>query len=208
MNGYNDLTVGVLALQGDFERHLYHLKLLGAGSREVRRPGDLELLDALIIPGGESTTMSQLIDRFGMRENILDFCKSKAVLGTCAGMIMLSTEVINESRVQPLGIIDISVFRNSYGRQVHSFFTDIKAGLNGNAVTLKASFIRAPKVARVGKGVEVLAEYERDPVLLFKDNCLVSSFHTELEEDFTLTRYFVDHYVLKRKYERDKEPER
>ncbi len=199
MNSYNDLTVGVLALQGDFERHLYHLKLLGAQYREIRRPGDLEFLDGLIIPGGESTTMSQLIDRFEMRGELQKFCADKAVLGTCAGMIMLATEVINETRVKPLGAIDISVFRNGYGRQVHSFFTDIKAGLNGSAVTLQASFIRAPKVARVGSGVDILAKFEEDPVLLARNNCLVSSFHTELEEDVTLTRFFVDHFILKKR---------
>jgi len=197
MKDYKELTVGVLALQGDFERHLHHLRMLGAKDREIRKPEHLDGLDGLIIPGGESTTMSKLIDRFGMRQKLFDYCRERAVLGTCAGMIMLSTEVINETRVQPLGIIDIAVFRNSYGRQVHSFFTDIKAGLNGSAVTLKASFIRAPKVTRVGKDIEVLAKFEEDPVLLTRKNCLVSSFHTELEEDFTLTKFFIDNFIVK-----------
>ncbi len=197
MQNYSELTTGVLALQGDFERHEHHLKLLGANFVEVRTVGDLKGIDGLIIPGGESTTMSRLLDRFVMRDAVTEFCRSKPVWGTCAGMIMLASEVINDDRVIPLKTLDISVLRNGYGRQVFSFFTEIQAALNGTSALLKASFIRAPKVTRVGEGIKILAEYAGEPVLLMKDNCLASSFHTELEEDYSLTKYFIDHFILK-----------
>ncbi len=197
MQNYSELTTGVLALQGDFERHEHHLKLLGANFVEVRTVGDLKGIDGLIIPGGESTTMSRLLDRFVMRDAVTEFCISKPVWGTCAGMIMLASEVIKDDRVIPLKTLDISVLRNGYGRQVFSFFTEIQAALNGTSALLKASFIRAPKVTRVGEGIKILAEYAGEPVLLMKDNCLASSFHTELEEDYSLTKYFIDHFILK-----------
>jgi pyridoxal 5'-phosphate synthase pdxT subunit len=180
------LNVGVLALQGDFERHLFRLSRLDTISREVRRASDLAGLDGLIIPGGESSTMSLLLDRFDMREELKNFCTRKAVWGTCAGMILLAREV-DDARVSPLGIIDIGVRRNAYGRQVHSFHTPITA--------LTAAFIRAPQVDRVGVGVTILAEYQKSPVLLQQGNCLVSSFHTELDDDLNLTKYFLKNIV-------------
>ena len=186
--------IGVLALQGDFERHLFRLSALGVAGREVRRQEDLIGLDGLIIPGGESTTMSELIDRFELRENLEKFCSAKPVWGTCAGMILLAREVDDE-RVRPLNIIDVAVVRNGYGRQINSFFADIQASLNGNQTALKASFIRAPVVTGYGPGVQVLATYQNSPVLLAQGNCLVSSFHTELHDDLSLTRYFLEEFV-------------
>ena len=191
---FSNLNVGVLALQGDFERHLYQLSLLGAGCREIRSRSDLPGLDGLIIPGGESTTMNELINRFSLRQDMEQFCARKAVWGTCAGMIMLSREVDDDS-VQPFNAIDISVIRNGYGRQVYSFYTEIQADLNGKRVDLKASFIRAPLVAKYGPQVNVLATYRDSPVLLTYRNILVSSFHTELEDDLTLTRYFLENFL-------------
>ncbi len=115
-------TVGVLAIQGDYERHHHQIELVGARPIEVRLPRDLEKLDALIIPGGESTTMNIMIDRFQLREPLIRFGRSKPVFGTCAGMIMLGKSIANNiSHVQPLGLMDIEVDRNGYGRQVHSF---------------------------------------------------------------------------------------
>jgi 5'-phosphate synthase pdxT subunit len=189
------LVVGVLALQGDFERHLFRLNALGVGGREIRSCEDIEGLDGLIIPGGESTTMSLLIDRFEMRGCLSQFCRQKGVWGTCAGMIMLARE-IDDERVKPFGVIDIFVSRNSYGRQVHSFFADIEANLNGQIKRLKASFIRAPLILNYGSNVIVLAEYNHSPVLLYQNNCLASSFHTELDDDLTLTKYFLENFVL------------
>ncbi len=188
------LNVGVLALQGDFERHLYRLHALGLKGREVRRREDLAGLDGLIIPGGESTTMNLLIDRFEMREPLTDLCRTKGVWGTCAGMIMLA-RAVDDARIKPLGIIDISVQRNAYGRQVHSFHTSISVNWNGRPRNLSASFIRAPQVAAYGPEVKVLAEYEKNPVLLSQRNCLVSSFHTELNDDLTLTKYYLESFV-------------
>ena len=191
---FRGITIGVLALQGDFERHLVRLSALGAEGREIRRVEDLAGLDGLIIPGGESSTMSELIDRFDLRENLLQFCSSKPVWGTCAGMILLARKVDDE-RVRPLKIIDISVARNGYGRQISSFYAEIQANLNGDQTTLKASFIRAPVVNGYGNGVQVLGTYHSSPVLLAQGNCLVSSFHTELHSDLSLTRYFLEEFV-------------
>jgi 5'-phosphate synthase pdxT subunit len=191
----SEIKAGVLALQGDFERHLHQLSLLNAECREVRRSSDLSGLDGLIIPGGESTTISELIDRFSMRKSLVDFCSGKAVWGTCAGMILLAKEV-DDARINPLKIIDISVIRNGYGRQVHSFHREISAHLNGHDSVLQASFIRAPMVAKYGSGVDLLATYQESPILLSQKNCLVSSFHTELDDDLTLTRFFLEWFVI------------
>lgn len=189
-----ELCIGVLALQGDFERHLYRLASLNIPGREVRRSSDLNDLNGLIIPGGESTTISRLLDRFSMREELTLFAKDHAVWGTCAGMIMLAGEV-DDSSVHPLGIINISVIRNGYGRQVHSFFTEIAVKLNGCLINLPASFIRAPMVSRAGDDVSVLASYEDSPVLLSQRNCLVSSFHSELDNDLSLLKFFIERFV-------------
>lgn len=191
---YSDLTVGVLALQGDYERHLHRLISLKAKTCEVRVREDLDGLDGLIIPGGESTTMSLLIDRFGLRDRLTEFCRKKGVWGTCAGMILLSREV-DDARISPLEIIDITVRRNAYGRQVHSFHAYIQAALNGAPAALQASFIRAPMVSHYGPEVKVIAKHEESPVLLYQRNCLVSSFHTELDDDLTLTQYFLKNFV-------------
>ena len=190
-----NVTIGVLALQGDFERHLTQLDGLKIKGCEIRRSDQLDKIDGLIIPGGESTTMTELIDRFKMRQALVEFCSKKPVWGTCAGMIMLAREV-DHNMVHPLNIIDISVKRNGYGRQVHSFFTTVQASLNGHLSDLRASFIRAPMVARYAPDITVLAAYEGSPVLLSHKNCLVSSFHTELENDLTLIDFFVRKYVI------------
>jgi len=191
---YSHLNVGVLALQGDYERHLCHLNALEVNTREIRNAGDINGLDGLIIPGGESTTMSKLVDRFDMRDKLTDFCRRKGVWGTCAGLILLAGEVDDE-RINPLSAIDISVIRNGYGRQIHSFFTEINVSLNGTSAVLNTSFIRAPLVKNHGPSVNVLARYNDSPVLLSNRNCLVSSFHTELDEDLTLTKFFLDRFV-------------
>ena len=187
--------IGVLALQGDFQRHLNRLVSLNVRCREVRTKEDLAGLDAMIMPGGESTAMSELIDRFSVRDDLKQFCSTKPVWGTCAGMILLAREV-NDDRVRPLNVIDVSVIRNGYGRQVNSFFAEIAADLNGSKTALKASFIRAPIVSACGPEVRVLATYRDSPVLLSQANCLVSSFHTELNNELSLPRYFIDNFVF------------
>lgn len=195
MSAYADLMVGVLALQGDFERHLYRLDKLGVAGREIRTVDDLNGADALIIPGGESTTFSCLIDRFNLRSTLMKFCRGKPVWGTCAGMVLLARQV-TDPRVIPLQLMDIEVERNGYGRQVQSFFAVVSARLNGTSTNLSASFIRAPKVLAVGPEVTVMAEHETWPVLMRQGQYLASSFHTELDDDLSLTRFFVDNFVL------------
>ncbi len=192
---YERLKIGVLALQGDFERHLYQLTALGVSGREVRLSKDLLGLDGIIIPGGESTTMNNLIDRFSLRQELSSFVKHKAVWGTCAGLIMLATRII-DSTLEPLGAIDITVTRNGYGRQVHSFFIDLNLTLDDKNYTVPASFIRAPLVTKTGSAITILAEYDNHPILLSQGNCLVSSFHSELHSDKTLLKYFIDKFVL------------
>jgi 5'-phosphate synthase pdxT subunit len=164
--------VGVLALQGDFEAHAKILAQLGAQAREVRVPADLTGLDALIIPGGESTVMTLGIEREGLAEPLRRLARSGApVLGTCAGMIMLDRE--------HLGVLDIVARRNAFGRQLHSFEADLDVtGVTGDPV--HAVFIRAPWVAETGSQVEVLARVEGHPVAVRQGNVLAVSFHPEL----------------------------
>jgi pyridoxal 5'-phosphate synthase pdxT subunit len=166
------LVVGVLALQGDFEAHSKIVESLGAKAREVRIPEQLDGLDALIIPGGESTTMTLGIEREGLSEPLRDFVRSgKPTLGTCAGLIMLDRD--------HLGLLDVSAKRNAFGRQRQSFEADLDVkGFNGGP--LRAVFIRAPWVEETGEGVEVLAEIEGHPVAVRQDNMLAVAFHPEI----------------------------
>ncbi|MEW5795157.1 MAG: pyridoxal 5'-phosphate synthase glutaminase subunit PdxT [Candidatus Zixiibacteriota bacterium] len=187
-----DKTVGVLAIQGDFERHIYQLGLVGARPVEVRLPGDLDKLDALILPGGESTTINIMIDRFDLRELLVRFGRSKPVFGTCAGMIMLAKKIENNtSNVNALGLLDIDVDRNGYGRQVHSWEDKVDADLAGQKAKLTATFIRAPRVTRVGPEIATLASWRNDPVLIRQNRLLAASFHAELDDDTTLLEYFL-----------------
>ena len=141
--------------------------------------------------------MNILIDRFELREPLIDFVSSKPVYGTCAGMIMLAQNINdNLALVSPLKAIDIDVIRNGYGRQVFSFETPIKAKLNNRQVELMVSFIRAPKISRIGQNVKVIASYNDSPVLVVENRILASSFHTELTKDTTLLKYFIDNILL------------
>lgn len=196
---YTDLHVGVLAVQGDFERHQHQLFSLGADVTLVRLPVELEKIDGLIIPGGESTTMDALLDRFGLRQPLLDFGRGRPIWGTCAGMIMLSKSIVdNKARVKPLGLMDIDVVRTGYGRQVFSFQAAVTAHLDNRTADLRATFIRAPKIVRMGENVRSIGVYQEDPVLVAERNFLASSFHTELDEDTTLLEYFLDEFILAR----------
>jgi 5'-phosphate synthase pdxT subunit len=195
MRDYKRLTIGLLTLQGDFERHRHQLELLGVSSKDVRLPGDLAGLNGLIIPGGESTTMSILMDRFRLRQPLSDFAREHPVYGTCAGMILLAKNIENNiSGVHPLGLLDIDIDRNGYGRQIYSFEDELEVRLNGKPKKIKAAFIRAPVITRLGKGVQVLAGYQERPVLVRQGRILASSFHAELEDDLTVLRYFADNF--------------
>jgi len=164
--------VGVLALQGDFEAHVRLLRELGAEPREVRVPADLEGLDGLVMPGGESTTMTLGIAREGLGDPLRAFVRSGVpVLGTCAGMIMLDRE--------HLGLADYTCRRNAFGRQIRSFEADLRIpGIDGPPV--RAVFIRAPWIAEAGEAVEILASVDGHPVAARQDNMLVISFHPEI----------------------------
>jgi 5'-phosphate synthase pdxT subunit len=176
------VVVGVLALQGDFEAHAKMLEALGATARVVRTPKDLEGLDGLVMPGGESTTMTLGIEREGLAEPLRELVQSGApVLGTCAGMIMLDRE--------HLGVLDVSARRNAFGRQVQSFETDVSVA---GAGAMRAVFIRAPWIEEVGEGVEVLAEVDGHPVAVRQDNVLAVAFHPELTGDPRLHRWLVE----------------
>ena len=175
------LRIGVLALQGNFREHIATLAGLGVEAIEVRKPGQLEGLDGLVIPGGESTAIGRLIGLYGFEDALRRF--PGAILGTCAGMILLS-------RDGPLGQVDIGVERNAYGRQVASFEADLQ--LEGSERPLRGVFIRAPRVTDVGHEVEVLAELDGDPVLLHQGRFLVASFHPELTGDTRVHERFLD----------------
>ncbi len=180
------LRIGVLALQGNFREHAAMLRRLGADVVEVRKPEQLEGLDGLVIPGGESTTFTRLMRLYGLDEAIRDF--DGAVFGTCAGMIVLDRD--------HLGLVDIGVRRNAFGRQAASFETDLEVA--GWAKPLRAVFIRAPWVEDVGAGVEVLAEVDGHPVLAREGRYLVSSFHPELTGDTRLHELFLEEASLVR----------
>ena len=171
--------VGVLALQGDFEAHGRMLRSLGADVREVRVPADLEGLDGLVMPGGESTTMTLGIEREGLAEPLRAFVRERPVFGTCAGMIMLDRD--------HLGILDIRAERNAFGRQVRSF----EAKLEIDGEPLHAVFIRAPWVEEHGDAVEVLAEVEGHPVAVRQGNVLAVAFHPELSGETRLHEWLL-----------------
>jgi 5'-phosphate synthase pdxT subunit len=175
------MTVGVLALQGDFAAHVRALRAIGADALEVRHTTDLDRVEALIIPGGESTTMMKFIDEENLAQPIIDFASGgRPVFGTCAGAIVLARDVYNPSQAS-LGLIDIGVERNGYGRQVDSFIADAETTLDGGP--LEAVFIRAPRITRAGPAVEILARWDSQPVLVRQNNVLVATFHPELTED-------------------------
>jgi 5'-phosphate synthase pdxT subunit len=180
--------VGVLALQGAFSAHSRALAELGATTSEIRTPAQLEAVDALVMPGGESTTMSMLLESSGLFDPIAERLSDRLpVLGTCAGMILLATDVIDgRSDQRSFGAVDLAIRRNAYGRQVDSFETDLDvAGLGpeGTAGRFHAVFIRAPWVERVGPSVEVLAEHEGHAVLARQGAVMVAAFHPELSGD-------------------------
>jgi pyridoxal 5'-phosphate synthase pdxT subunit len=177
----SDRVIGVLALQGDFEAHAHALAQLGAEARSVRVPAELEGLDGLIIPGGESTTMSLGIEREGLAEPLRAFVRGgRPVLGTCAGMIMLDRD--------HLGLLDVRARRNAFGRQLHSFEADLDMEGLGR---LHGVFIRAPWVEEPGPGVEVLAELDGHVVAVRQDNILAVAFHPELTGDPRVHRWLV-----------------
>ncbi len=183
--------IGVLALQGAYARHQAVLDRLGQASRRVRTPSDLEGLQGLIIPGGESTTLSRLLDANGLWQPLREFARHHGVMGTCAGLIMMA-ETVDDSRVTPLGLLPLAVVRNHYGRQVHSFRTRVDLALP-EPRPFEAVFIRAPRISRHAPELEVLGRLGEDPILVRTGNHLGLSFHPELTTDPAVHRFWIDH---------------
>jgi 5'-phosphate synthase pdxT subunit len=182
--------IGILAVQGDFSAHSRMLELAGAAAVEVRRPGELSDLAGLVIPGGESTTMLKFLLEEGLAQSIKEFAASaRPILGTCAGAILLSREVLSPSQPS-LSLIDIVVERNAYGRQADSFVGHAETSLDGGP--MEAVFIRAPRIRRLGPRVEPLALLDREPVLVRESNVLAATFHPELTSDTRVHNLLVE----------------
>ena len=181
--------IGILAIQGSVEEHAVSLQACGVSPRLVRKPADLQGLSGLIIPGGESTTIGKLMWRFGLAKAILARAEQGDLLiwGTCAGAILLAKELSDE-RVEGLKLMDIEVQRNAYGNQLESFETNLDFKSIG---TIDAVFIRAPKIVKVGRDVEVLAEYDGEIVAARDGNFIASTFHPEMTDDIRVHQWFV-----------------
>lgn len=189
------MKIGVLALQGAFIEHEKMLRSLGVETVEVRLPSDLEELDGLIIPGGESTTIGKLAVEYGLIEPLRDFARNKPTWGTCAGMIFLAKN-IGIDRQPILGLMDIQVNRNAFGRQLDSFETDLPISVLD--APFHAVFIRAPLVTETGEGVEVLAALEDGRIVAVQEgHLLATAFHPELTDDLRLHQYFLETIAAK-----------
>lgn len=185
----SELILGVLALQGAYDAHSKTLQRLGATPRLVRLPSDLEGLDGLIMPGGESTTMLRFLEQRGFFEVLKDFVHSTPTFGTCAGVILLAKDVVHPAQ-KSLGALDITVERNAYGRQIDSIILQTESKLPG--APLEMVFIRAPRITRTGKEVEILASRNDDPVLVREGHLLAATFHPELGHDTRVHQFFLD----------------
>jgi 5'-phosphate synthase pdxT subunit len=185
-------TIGVLALQGDFELHRKALDRIAVPSTEVRKPEQLDGVDGLIMPGGESTTLLKIMDAWDFVPALEKFHGAgRPIFGTCAGLILLAHDVESPKQFS-LGFIDITAERNAYGRQKESFETELTGDLGGGPRLLKAVFIRAPRIRRMGAGVTPLAEHRGECVMARQGTVLVAAFHPELTDDPTVHRYFAD----------------
>lgn len=187
------MKAGVLAIQGDFAAHARKLERIGIDVIEVRRATDLDNVSGLIIPGGESTTMLKFLLEENLSNPIVEFARSgRTIFGTCAGAILLAREV--SAPAQPsLGLIDIAVERNAYGRQVDSFIGEVETCLEGGP--MEAVFIRAPRITKVGPEVEVIAMHNGEPVFVREGNVIAATFHPELSSDERVHRLFADSLV-------------
>lgn len=181
--------IGVLGLQGAYAKHLAVLQQIDVQAVDVRKPGDLEECHGLIIPGGESTTMTKLINEIDMHDALLKFSVDRPVFGTCAGMILMASKV-DDGRVKTLNLLDIEVERNAYGRQIDSFIDELDVTTNGQAFSMRGVFIRAPRIKNMGDGVEVLASVNGEPVLVQEGHHMAAAFHPELTGETRIHNYF------------------
>lgn len=184
-------TVGVLALQGAYQKHVESLGRLGVKSQLVRKASELEDCDALILPGGESTTISLLLQEYSLFEPIKFFAQNHPVMGVCAGMIMMANEV-DDKRVTPLDLMPFKALRNFYGRQVHSFTDDIKLSFDSKA--FNAPFIRAPGIKKLSAEVSVLATHKDEAVMIGSGKHVALSFHPELTDDTRIHEYWLNNF--------------
>lgn len=186
------MKIGVLALQGDFALHARALASCGVESVEVRKPEQLADVDGLIIPGGESTTLLKLMDMWGFVPAIEKFhAEGRPIFGTCAGLILLARDVQNPRQFS-LGLIDVDVERNAYGRQRESFETPGRVSLDGAPADIEMVFIRAPRIRRTGRGVQTLARQGDEPVMVREGTILAATFHPELTDEPSVHRYFCE----------------
>ena len=173
--------IGILALQGDYAKHGEILAMLGIEPVYVKYEYQLNEIEGLVLPGGESTTLTKLIHSQNLHESLVEFGKSFPVLGTCAGLIMLAKKV-DDSRVKPFGLLDIEVERNGYGRQVESFTSDLLVTLGEKITSVRTTFIRAPRIKSYGKTIKVIASQDNEPVVVRSGNIMGMSFHPELDK--------------------------
>ena len=188
------VTVGVLAVQGDFALHLRSLGRLKVNTQPVRYPEELKHCQGLILPGGESTTFIKLLKKTGLFDSIREFAEIRPLMGTCAGLIALAEKVSNDN-LKTLGLIDIEAERNSYGRQVDSFIDKIKIPMFKEKPEFEGVFIRAPRIRSLGKDVDTLALHGEDVVMARNENVLVMTFHPELTKDARIHRYFIEKMI-------------
>jgi 5'-phosphate synthase pdxT subunit len=188
------LKIGVLSLQGDFKNHIDILKELNINVKEVKYSNDFDSLDGLIIPGGESTAISNLIVQQGLYEVIEKFVNTKPVYGTCAGLILLSSRIMDSNNfkknINLFKVLDIEIERNGWGRQIDSFVQEIK--IKPFKKDYKAIFIRAPKIKSLHKSIEILSEFSDTPVMIKKGYILGTTFHPELTKDIRVHEYFIN----------------
>jgi pyridoxal 5'-phosphate synthase pdxT subunit len=182
------MTIGVLAIQGDYQAHKARLEQLGADVVLVRKPEQLDFIDAIVIPGGESSTFLNFLSERGFLEKLREFVRTKPTFGTCAGAILLAKNVENPPQ-ESLGALDIRIRRNAYGRQIDSSIREAQTRLEGGP--LEMVFIRAPKIVATGKNVQVLASAGDDPVLIREGNIMAATFHPELSPDTRVHQEFL-----------------
>jgi pyridoxal 5'-phosphate synthase pdxT subunit len=183
--------VGILAFQGDFAKHQEAFAKLGCLTQLVKSSWQLANIDCLVIPGGESSVIDRFIKSQQIADPIKEFALNKPVWGTCAGMIMLATLIENDPNLAPLGLLNITVDRNGYGRQFDSFVDNGEFTINGKTQKLEMVFIRAPKVTSVGNGVQVLGKCRKDPVIVQQGKVVASAFHPELTNSTKFQQYFL-----------------
>lgn len=185
------MNIGVLAIQGDFNLHLKMLAKLHIQGIPVRNPGQLTACEGLILPGGESTTFIKLLKEINLYQALSEFGKKKCIFGTCAGLITLAKNVLNPP-TESLGLLDVDVQRNAYGRQIDSFVDNIALNLNHKKILFEGIFIRAPKISRVGEHVKKLAVHRTNVVMVETERILAATFHPELTDNPIIHQYFLD----------------